>query len=124
MVPQVFYDLCSGTGRVRGSLDGLRQTRSWRLLFCSTGESPGVANTQDGGSRARVITITRSALPKGSDTQVKALRNDLLAHYGHAGPAFIAEEPTIREYWAMMAGCCVSAPLKTATSSPRADCGS
>jgi putative DNA primase/helicase len=94
VVSQVIYDFTSGKGRGRGSVDGMRQTGSWRTVMLSTGESAINSFTEDGGARARVIVLPGS--PFGTVTDQTAsltaeLNAAVLRHYGHAGPMIVLE---------------------------------
>lgn len=102
VVAKVIYDISSGKGRARGSLDGIRHSGKWRTVLIMTGESPATAFTEDGGTRARVIDVFGS--PFGRTDQetavfVTALTAKLAANYGHAGPRFVARLHRTRAHW-------------------------
>jgi len=91
-ISQILYSIISGQGRGRGSIRGLRRTRTWKTVLLSTGEAPAVSYSQDAGIRARIITVR--GLPFGKDDQetaeiVAALDSGVKANYGHAGPMFV-----------------------------------
>lgn len=92
LVSQTLYDVASGRGRGRGTPRGMQRAGSWTTVLLSTGESPAVQFTQDGGTRARTITLWGG--PFGRPTPESArlvtqLDNDLRTNYGHAGPQFV-----------------------------------
>ncbi|MCL4351536.1 MAG: DUF927 domain-containing protein, partial [Firmicutes bacterium] len=92
LVSQTLYDVASGRGRGRGTPRGMQRAGSWTTVLLSTGESPAVQFTQDGGTRARTVTLWGS--PFGQPSQetarlVTELDTNLQRHYGHAGPQFV-----------------------------------
>jgi hypothetical protein len=101
-VAQTIYDLTSGQGRGRGSVAGVRRSGAWRTGVLSTGEFPLIECTQDGGTRARVITLWGSPLGEVSQETglvVNRLSNGLSLSYGHAGPAFVQYLLANRTLW-------------------------
>ena len=88
IVRDVIYDFCQGQGRGRGSLDGTRQTESWRRVLISSGESAATKFSQDAGTRARVLSLTGKPLGSNSikggrvseDVQIAIAEN-----HGHMG---------------------------------------
>ncbi len=92
LVGQTLYDVASGRGRGRGTPRGMQRAGSWTTVLLSTGESPAVQFTQDGGTRARTITLWGG--PFGRPTQETArlitqLDAAIRTNYGHAGPRFV-----------------------------------
>ncbi|MHB1952547.1 MAG: DUF927 domain-containing protein, partial [Sulfobacillus sp.] len=92
LVGQTLYDIASGRGRGRGTPRGMQRAGSWATVLLSTGESPAVQFTQDGGTRARTITLWGA--PFGQPTKdtgqiVTQVDNALRQHYGHAGPRLV-----------------------------------
>lgn len=84
------YLICSGRGKARGTITGLQNVPKWRTVFLSSGEASLTVYCQDGGARARVISI--STPPFGTDDQiglVNSINNSVTRHYGHAGPLWI-----------------------------------
>ena len=90
-VAQNLYRLASGQGKIRGKPDGLRKQGSWRTLVISTGEAPVTERSEDGGTRARVISLTDPPFPGLSAAAgrevVQGISSAAHAHYGHAGRA-------------------------------------
>jgi hypothetical protein len=92
LVGQTLYDVASGRGRGRGTPRGMQRAGSWATVLLSTGESPAVQFTQDGGTRARTVTLWGA--PFGHSTKetgqvVTQVDNALRQHYGHAGPRLV-----------------------------------
>ena len=88
IVRDVVYDFANGQGRGRGSPDGTRQTASWRSIMLTSGEAAATSFSQDGGTRARVLSIT--GRPMGTNMKAGGPAAELLAsqlqeHYGHLG---------------------------------------
>jgi hypothetical protein len=90
-VAQNLYRLASGQGKIRGRPDGLRKQGSWRTLVISTGEAPVTERSEDGGTRARVLSLTDPPFPGLSAAVgrevVQGISSAAHAHYGHAGRA-------------------------------------
>ena len=102
------YMLANGSGKGRARRDGsARAAVRWRVLFLSTGEIGLADLIAEGGGRARagqevrVIDLPADAgaglglferLPAGMTPGAfaDALKDAARAHYGHAGPAFVA----------------------------------
>jgi len=102
VVGQTLYDVASGRGRGRGSPRGMRRAGSWTTLLLSSGEAPAVSYTEDGGTRARVLTLWGAPFG-GADEKtaevVNALNSGIRAHYGHAGPQFVQYVIRHRDQW-------------------------
>lgn len=105
----VAYMLANGQGKGRANRDGTaRAAASWRVLYLSTGEIGLSDLIAEGGGRTyagqevRVLDIPADAgaklgmferLPQGmkAGAFADALKDAAGTHYGHAGPAFVAE---------------------------------
>lgn len=88
IVRDVIYDFANGQGRGRGNIEGTRATTSWRTVLLSSGESAAVQFSQDGGTRARVITV--SGKPLGRDGLVGSraaehITSGVVQNYGFLG---------------------------------------
>ena len=68
VVRDVIYDFCQGQGRGRGSITGVQEVATWRSILISSGEGAATSFSQDGGTRARVITLRGK--PLGEDPEV------------------------------------------------------
>ena len=91
-VRDVIYDFANGQGRGRGNVDGIRQTSSWRTVMLTSGEAAATSFSQDGGTRARVLSITGK--PMGNRTSeagpaAEELTALLQQHHGHLGRKII-----------------------------------
>lgn len=101
-IASITYDVVSGRGKGRGTIQGLAVTGTWRLPMLSSGEQTLVSFTNDGGTRARVMEITGAPFGKGGDETrqiVEATNRQLLVHYGHIGPFFVSWLLRYRERW-------------------------
>jgi hypothetical protein len=91
-IAQTVYDTTSGRGRGRGSLKGTQKSGTFTTVLISSGEAPITSFTEDGGSRARVLSLWGSPFG-GRDPQIADLVNrvnlGVRGHYGHAGPRFV-----------------------------------
>ncbi len=101
-IPQTVYDVSSGRGRGRGSERGLAGSGTWQTVLISSGESPLVSFSEDGGTRARVLEFWGS--PFGARTPETAalvvqLSESIQQHYGHAGPRFVQYLISVRDQW-------------------------
>jgi uncharacterized protein (DUF927 family) len=101
-IAQIIYDVTSGRSRGRGSLQGLRRSGTFRTVMLMNGEAPATSFTNDGGTRARVLTLWGSPFG-GTDSEtanvVNALDRSLRRHYGHAGPQLVAYLLSNRDQW-------------------------
>ncbi len=109
VVRDVIYDFANGQGKGRGAPDGTRQTASWRSVMLTSGEAAATSFSQDGGTRARVLSIT--GRPMGSNMKeggqaAERLSALLQENYGHFGRKFVHylvsladQHDTIREVW-------------------------
>lgn len=92
LVSQTLYDVASGRGRGRGTPRGMQRAGSWTTVLLSTGESPAVQFTQDGGTRGRTITLWGGPFGRPSQNSARVvtqLDTALRTNYGHAGPRFV-----------------------------------
>ena len=92
VVSQTLYDVASGRGRGRGSLTGLGRSGSWSTVLISTGEQPATSFTEDGGTRARVLSLWGSpfgVVGEHIGQLVADLDLRVRENYGHAGPRFV-----------------------------------
>lgn len=88
-IAQILYDVASGRGRGRGTPRGMSRAGHWATVLLSNGEAPATSFTEDGGTRARVLTCW--GLPFGrSDETTAPIVNQLdvllRSNYGQAGP--------------------------------------
>lgn len=89
-VARTLYMFASGAGRGRGSKSGIDVTRHFRSIMISSGEAPITSFTQDGGTRARTLSLWGSPFEgPGSARAVAELNQELPRHYGHAGSRYI-----------------------------------
>ncbi len=117
-VAQVLYDVTSGRGRGRGSQAGLGRVNTYRTVMLTTGEAPITSFSQDGGTRPRVLELWGSPFHvadwevqeesdeplepgEGVDLgqSITAVNEAILAHHGHAGPAFVRYLIANRQRW-------------------------
>jgi putative DNA primase/helicase len=102
VVPSVLYMVANGIGRGRGNLRGLAQSKRWRTILFSTGESPITGFSEDGGSRMRCLSIRGYPFGTKNGTTLKVvaeLNAALCLNYGHAGPRFTQWILQHREDW-------------------------
>jgi hypothetical protein len=92
-IPKIVYMLANGRGRGRMHKDGgTQEVGALATVTLSTGETPLVSYSQDGGTRARVLTLWGPPFGRTDTTTgqvVSELRAQLRANYGHAGPKFV-----------------------------------
>ena len=88
LVRDVVYDFANGQGRGRGSIGGARATVSWRSIMLTSGESAATSFSQDGGTRARVLSITGKPMGVNGEAggaAAEELTRRLHQSYGHLG---------------------------------------
>ncbi|MFZ5447051.1 MAG: DUF927 domain-containing protein [Thermodesulfobacteriota bacterium] len=91
-IGRILYDIAQGRDRGRGSKMGTRRSDTFRTVLLSTGETPAVSFTNDGGTRARVLTLWGHPFGKADQETAKLVNTLNLAvkqNYGHAGPLFV-----------------------------------
>lgn len=84
----LIYMLCSGQGKVRGNKDlNLRDSKTWKNVTISTGETPITTEKSRGGEINRVIEIQtgKGKIFEDGAKEVEILKNN----YGFAGREFI-----------------------------------
>lgn len=102
MVAETIYMINSGRGKARANLKGTNETKTFRTVLLSTGETPATSFTKDGGTRGRTLEI--SGRPFNNESQqtaifVKQLEQGLKANYGFAGPMFAAYVANHESEW-------------------------
>src|SRR5262249_36731818 len=102
---RLIYQLAGGQGKARLTREAkLKATRTWRILFLSTGEVPGQAviecagRKSRGGHLVRMVDIPASGADGGiiqntgglsAAEYVTRIKRACATYYGTAGPAFI-----------------------------------
>lgn len=91
-VPRVIYNFASGQSRGRGSITGFRPVASSRGVLLMTGEAPATSFSNQGGSRARVLSVWGSPFD-GADAATQqataAIVDAIAAHHGLLGPRVV-----------------------------------
>ena len=101
-VAKTVYGVVQGRGRGRGSVKGLARQAAWHTVLFSTGEQPVTSFTQDGGTRARVLSVWGAPFKKvdaATRKTVRRLNDSLKRNYGHAGPRFVEYVVSHRNDW-------------------------
>jgi hypothetical protein len=101
-VAQVLYMVANGRGRGRGTTTGVAATSYWSTILLSNGEQPATSFTEDGGTRARVLTIWGSPWGKTNVEMGKTINATLAAlggNYGHAGRQWVEWLCANRALW-------------------------
>ena len=101
-VAETIYMIAQGRGKGRGTIKGTAVQETFSTVMLSSGEQPATSFTQDGGTRARVITVWGSPFgakdPKAGKL-VRRLNAGVKRHYGHAGPRFVQYILQNRKRW-------------------------
>ena len=87
-IGRVIYDFCGGQGRGRGTLTGVQKQSTWRGVMLSTGEQRLTSFTEDGGTRARVLSFEGPpVLKEGAEGRlvVEEISRRVTQNYGHLG---------------------------------------
>lgn len=98
LVASVIYDVTGGQARARGNVSGDgRAVRSGATVLLSTGETRMLDETQAGGARARVVSLSSPLwgdTPGEGDTSIgdtiKRLVETVEANHGHTARTFLA----------------------------------
>src|SRR5699024_961241 len=86
---QIIYMFGNGTGKMRGSIDGSRNTNVWKSVMITTGENNILEYTNAQGTAARVIPITHFRLKNESTDIFGNLNKSVNEYYGTIGLEFI-----------------------------------
>lgn len=92
IVGHVIYDITNGTNKGRGNEKSVDVQLNWRLNAISTGERSLVSFVDQGGMRARIITLRGSLLPERNEewrVRVENWISTAFTNFGHLGPQFI-----------------------------------
>ena len=80
----------------------MRRAGAYTTVLLSTGEAPAVSFTEDGGTRARALTIWGPPFGRADDTTAPVVHNlnqTLFDNYGHAGPRLVEYILANRSLW-------------------------
>lgn len=86
---QIIYMFGNGTGKMRGSIDGSRNTNGWKSVMITTGENNILEYTNAQGTAARVIPITHFKLENEATNIFGHLNKSVNEYYGTIGLEFI-----------------------------------
>src|SRR5699024_4896621 len=89
----------NGTGKMRGSLEGSRNTNVWKSVLITTGENNILEYTNAQGTAARVIPITHFKLEHRSPDIFSHLNNSVNDYYGTVGLEFIKRWSLNKEHY-------------------------
>jgi hypothetical protein len=102
-IASFLYEMANGRGKGRGSVAGTQRTSTWHTVLLTSGEAPATSYSEDGGTKARILTLWGIPFDKSDEptaTLVKKINMELLQHYGHAGPRWVRYLLRNRERWA------------------------
>lgn len=102
LVTNTIYLIASGRDKARGTLQGTERTEPFRTVLFSTGESPSLDLSNDGGSRGRLIDLWGNPFlktDKDSKVIVDRINRTTQEHYGHAGPRLVQFILEHRDQW-------------------------
>lgn len=89
LLAKILYMVANGSGRGRGSIEGIKKVAAWRTVCFSTGEKPLTDCSENEGIRARVIGLYGSPLPNIGGSAIEDFKNCIRENYGHAGFKYI-----------------------------------
>lgn len=91
------YQFTTGSSRVRGSIEGIKNNYKWSNIMFSSGEHSIVNHKGNaGGASARVITVSRTPFEK---IDFREIYEGLNKYYGTLGLAFQKEYEQYKEYY-------------------------
>ena len=102
IIAQMIYDVASGRGRGRGSIQGLARNDAFRTVMVTSGEAPITSFSEDGGTRARVLELWASPFGRADAATaqiVNRVNDGVQDHYGHLGPRFVEYLIENRQHW-------------------------
>lgn len=104
LVTDTIYMIASGLDKGRATLHGSDRVQPFRTILFSTGESPSLDLSTDGGSRGRIIDLWGNPFLK-TDSESKAvvsrIKLTIKDHYGHAGPCLMQFILDNRSQWSL-----------------------
>lgn len=96
LISSTIYTYAQGRGSGRGSYaasgGGTRSAGQWRGVLIFTGEVSAVSLTEQGGTRARVLSLHGSPFGSarpGLGDEIKALKTATLTHHGHFAQRYV-----------------------------------
>jgi len=102
IVSKTMFMITSGRDKARGNLEGTARTESFRTILFSTGETPSLDATNDGGLRGRLIDLWGNPFLK-TDNETKSIVDKInwtiQDHYGHAGPRVVQYILDHKDQW-------------------------
>lgn len=104
LVVETIYMVSTGIGKSRGTLAGSEENVSYSTIMMSSGESPSIDMTNDGGSRGRIIslwTLPFKTQSKEISNYISYLSEILNGNYGHAAPRLIHFMLDNRQHWSL-----------------------
>ena len=101
LISATLYMIANGRDKARGSIKGIQTQGSWRTIMLSSGEQSAVSFTEDGGTRARTVTLWGPPFEEASGTValVNEVNRTVSAHYGHAGVRIIEYIMENKQNW-------------------------
>jgi uncharacterized protein (DUF927 family) len=104
IVSKTMFMITAGRDKARGNLEGTARTESFRTILFSTGESPSLDLSNDGGLRGRLIDLWGNPFLK-TDNETKSIVDKInwtiQDHYGHAGPRVVQYIIDHKDQWAL-----------------------
>jgi len=102
IVSRTFYMITAGKDKARGTLQGTERTEPFRTILFSTGESPSLNLSNNGGSKGRLIDLCGNPFFK-TDAESKSVVDrvnwTIQENYGHAGPRVVQFILDHRDQW-------------------------
>lgn len=102
LVTDTIYLIASGMEKGRATLRGSERVQPFRTILFSTGETPSLDLSTDGGARGRIIDLWGNPFLR-TDAESKAvvtrIKNEVTDHFGHAGPRVVQFILDHRDQW-------------------------
>ncbi|WP_084158783.1 DUF927 domain-containing protein [Solidesulfovibrio alcoholivorans] len=102
LVTDTIYMIASGLDKGRATIHGSDRLQPFRTILFSTGETPSLDLSNDGGSRGRIIDLCGIPFLKQdseSNEVVNKIKHTIDDHYGHAGPCLVQFILNHRDQW-------------------------
>lgn len=102
LVTDTIYMIASGMDKGRATLRGSERVQPFRTILFSTGETPSLDLSTDGGARGRIIDLWGNPFLR-TDAESKAVvtrtKTGVTDHFGHAGPRMVQFILDHRDQW-------------------------
>ncbi len=103
-VIETIYMFSTGSGKARGTIAGTAENIPFKSIMMSSGESPSIDLTNNGGSRGRIISLWGLPFRDQSESLnkfISKISNTFKNNYGHAGKRVASFILNNKNHWSI-----------------------